>query len=283
VQAVSMWVASLAVLVSLNQSGPQPLQQSGPQPFRHDAWDRVVRTYVTPAGLVRYGSLKAHPEDLVQYVDLLAKYSPDTAPQLFPTEADRLAYWINAYNAEIVNRVVANYPVHSIRDLGSMLSSVFKKTQTIGGKVVSHDDIEHGIIRKRFHEPRIHFVLNCASRSCAPLRRQAMTAETLESSLQAAAVNFMNDPRNVRLQPDSGTVELSKYFDWFPEDFLNWVNEKHGVPRPTVLDFVKVYVKPDTRALLAKRTDWRIRFFDYDWSLNDARDDGAAGPHTSRR
>lgn len=285
------WVASLALVVGLDQSGshavfsyrpwvPTPLQEAASQPFQHDAWDRVVRTYVTPAGFVRYAALKAHPDDLTAYVNLLAAYSPDNAPQLFPTDAHRLAYWINAYNAGIVNRVVANYPVRSIRDLGGLLGNVFKKTQTVGGRPLSHDDIEHGIIRKRFHEPRIHFVLNCASRSCASIRQQALTAETLDSSLQDAAIRFLNDPRNVRVHPERGSVEVSKYFAWFPEDFLNWVKSTRGTAKPTVLDFIKAFVNAETRAVLDKRADWRISFFEYDWTLNDAGSTTISGPGT---
>lgn len=238
--------------------------------FHHDLWDRVLQSFVTPAGLVQYAALKAHPEDLKAYIALLASDSPDSSPQRFPADADRLAYWIDAYNAEILNRVVEHYPVRSIKDLGGVFGSVFKKTQTVGGRPLSHDDIEHGIIRKRFHEPRVHFVLNCASRSCAPLGRHALTGGNLETSLQEAAVNFLNDPRNVRIDPDSGTVELSKYFDWFPEDFIGWLKNARGLQNPTVLDFVKLYLKPDKRALLERRDKWRIKFLDYDWSLNDA-------------
>lgn len=240
------------------------------QPFDHDLWDRVTRQYVTQSGLVRYEKLKAQPGDLSRYVDRIARYSPENAPERFPSKAHELAYWINAYNALIVHRVVENYPVESIRDLGGWISSVFKKKQTVGGKQLSYDDIEHEIIRERFFEPRIHFVLNCASTSCAPLQPHALTAENLEETLQRAAVQFLNDDRNVQVDARSGTVRLSRYFDWFTDDFLSWLRENKNLRRPGALDYVRLYLRPEKRVLLDSRDDWDIRFFDYDWNLNDA-------------
>lgn len=236
--------------------------------FQHEAWDRVLQQHVTPEGLVDYRALTQQPGDLQRYIASVQAHSPDTTPAMFPADAHRLAYWINAYNALIVQRVVDHYPIASIRDLGGLFSSVFNKTQIVGGRALSHDDIEHRIIRRRFREPRIHFVLNCASKSCAPLGRHALTAETLEQTLQQAAVEFLNDPRHVRIHPETGRVELSKYFDWFADDFT-------GGPRGgrSVLDFIKPYLASDTQRILARRRDWDVDFLAYDWRLNDAGQD----------
>ncbi|MBI2189860.1 MAG: DUF547 domain-containing protein [Acidobacteria bacterium] len=256
-----VWLLVLVCALAASRAEPQDL-------FRHEAWDRVLQQHVTPAGLVDYRALKQQPGDLERYVATLEAHSPDNAPAMFPTDAHRLAYWINAYNALIVKRVVDHYPIASIRDLGSLFSSVFGKTQIVGGKSLSYDDIEHGIIRPRFREPRIHFVLNCASRSCAPLRRHALTAETLDQTLQQAAVEFLNDPRHVRIHPDTGRIELSKYFDWFESDFAAGPRGSGG--RASVLDFIRPYLAPDRQQILAARRDWRVDFLAYDWGLNDA-------------
>jgi hypothetical protein len=257
---LSLLVCALAVA----RAEPQDL-------FRHDAWDRMLQQHVTPEGRVDYRALKQQPGDLERYVAAVQAYSPDNAPAMFPSDAHRLAYWINAYNALIVKRVVDHYPIASIRDLGSLFSGVFSKTQVVGGKALSYDDIEHKIIRRRFREPRIHFVLNCASKSCAPLRRRALTAETLEQTLQQAAVEFLNDPRHVRIHPETGRLELSKYFDWFADDFTGGPRGSGG--RASVLDFIRPYLAPDTQQILAGRRDWRVDFLAYDWRLNDAGQD----------
>lgn len=239
--------------------------------FEHQLWDQVVREYVTPErGFVRYQQLKQNPDTLKQYVRLVEKYSPDNAPEMFPTRDHKLAYWINAYNALIVYRVIQNYPIDSIKDLGGLFSSVFDKKQQVGGKQLSYNDIEHKIIRKRFQEPRIHFVLNCASYSCAPIQRHALTADNLEETLQTATVEFLNNPNNVAIEAARREVRLSKYFDWFDEDFEDWVKKEKGVSNPTLLDYVKLYLSEDQRKVLQQHDDWDIESFDYDWSLNDA-------------
>lgn len=235
--------------------------------FSHDAWERVLARHVTPEGLVDYRALQQDRGDLDRYVAAVQRTSPDNAPEMFPTDAHRLAYWINAYNALIVARVVDRYPIASIRDLGSLFSSVFKKEQIVGGKPLSYDAIEHTIVRPRFREPRIHFVLNCASKSCAPLGRHALTAANLEGTLQEAAVAFLNNPRNVGFRPDTGTVELSRYFDWFADDFKRGTGRGAGTP---VLEFIRPFLTPERQQILAGRRTWRVGFIDYDWSLNDA-------------
>lgn len=243
--------------------------------FDHQRWDRVLHEHVSREGLVDYASLKRDPEELLAYVDAIAANSPDSSPEMFPTEAHRLAYWINAYNALIVARVVPSYPVKSINDLGGFLSSVFSKKQTVGGKQLSYDDIEHGIIRKRFHDPRIHFVLNCASRSCAPLRAEALTADNLDRVLDDAAKRFLNARKNFVVHPEKGRVELSKYFDWFADDFESYMEKETGGARSGVLGYVERYLDPANREKLAQRKRWKVHFLHYDWSLNDA--SGTAG------
>ena len=247
--------------------------------FEHRLWDHVVRQYVSSEGLVDYASLKRHPEELFAYVDAIAENSPDSAPDMFPTEAHRLAYWINAYNALIVARVVHNYPLKSIKDLGGLFGGVFGKKQIVGGKELSYDDIEHGIVRKRFHDPRIHFALNCASRSCAPLWAEAFTAGNLDRLLDDSAKRFLNSPRNFIVRPDKGRVELSKYFDWFAKDFKSWMERETGNRHAGVLDYVERYLEPKKLAELEQRKKWKIRFLSYDWSLNDA----GSVKETSRR
>ncbi|MFQ5739410.1 MAG: DUF547 domain-containing protein [Acidobacteriota bacterium] len=273
----------MLLVVSLLNGVPNPQE-----PFRHDLWDQVLRKSVNERGLVDYRELKADPAALFAYVESIARYSPDNVPELFPSRAHRLAYWINAYNALTVNRVVRNYPLKSFKDLGGFLSSVFDKKQIVGGKSLSYNDIEHKIIRRRFAEPRIHFVLNCASRSCAPLRAEALTAENLEASLQEAARNFFRDSRNIRIDGSRGKVVLSRYFDWFKDDFLDWLRKEKHLDHPRVLDYVRLYLGPEKQQLLKSRERWRVSFFDYDWSLNDAasatgtRSGGEAGLRAER-
>ena len=183
----------------------------------------------------------------------------NNAPSNNWSENEKLAYWINAYNAFTVKLIVDNYPLESIKDLNPILNipTVYtvwtKKWFKIGDEDFSLDKIEHDILRKEFKEPRIHFVINCASFSCPVLRPEAFKAEKIETQLVEQTKAFINDPDRNRITKDK--LELSKIFSWFDGDF------KEG---QTLIQFLNKYSK----VKISKSAD--IDFMDYEWSLNDA-------------
>jgi hypothetical protein len=259
--------ASAVVLLLLIVAGASPARAQGAA-FDTAPYARVLETYVTPSGEVRYAELKENPTDLEAFIRQLAAVSPESHPELFPTPAARMAYWINAYNAFVIDAVLKAYPLRSVRDIKLGFGLLFFKRARFvaGGQRYSLDDIEHGILRKQFADPRIHFAVNCASLSCPSIRREPYTAERLEEQLDAAAREFIGKEDNVWMRGD--VLFLSKIFDWYGGDFLKAL-EREGAGKPTLADYVARYL-PEATAARVRQEKPRIEFYGYDWSLNDA-------------
>jgi hypothetical protein len=255
-------VAALAALL-VCLSAPAAAEEA----FDYSSYARALEQAVTPEGRVRYRELKQNPEALEEFVRQLAASSPENRPAFFPTGEAQMAYWINAYNAFVLHEVVKNYPVESVRDLKFGFGTLFFKRRRLvaGGKRYSLDDIEHGILRRRYPDARIHFALNCAAASCPHLRREPYVAEKLEAQLEDAALAFIQRQENVWMRGD--VLFLSALFDWYKEDFLRDAAKSGG--RASVVDYVSRYLPAETAERVRKESP-RIEFYNYDWALNDA-------------
>jgi hypothetical protein len=174
----------------------------------------------------------------------------------------KLAFWINAYNVLAIDVVVRSYPVKGIKEIGSLLRPVWKKTAgQVDGREISLDEIEHGILRP-MGDPRIHGAIVCASLSCPPLLREPYRAERLDAQLETSLRRWLADERKgLRVEAARERLHLSRIFDWFEEDFE---------PAGGVLAFVARYAPEEEAAWIrAHGADARIRYLEYDWSLND--------------
>ena len=204
-------------------------------------------------GLVDYQGFKNEEAKLDQCLKVLEGTDTKALPR-----DEQFAFYINAYNAWTIKLILAGYPgVKSIKDLGSFFSSPWKKKICrIDGEVISLDRIEHGILRPRFKDPRVHFAINCAARSCPPLRSDPYQGSILDQQLDEMASAFLNDPSRNRLE--GNTLYVSKIFDWFEEDFNG-----------DVVGFILKYAKGDLKKRLeGNKGDIVIKYLDYDWSLN---------------
>lgn len=194
--------------------------QSDSKPVSHDQWTRLLQKYVDGKGMVDYRGFMADSTALNKYLELLGNHHPN---EKHWSEDERLAYWINAYNAFAIQLVIRHYPVESIKDIAGSIPFINSpwdlKFIHIEGETYDLNNIEHGIIRERFNEPRIHFALVCAAISCPRLRQEAFTADKLDTQLEAAAVEFFNDPTKNRITPQK--AELSKILDWYGGDFTD--------------------------------------------------------------
>jgi hypothetical protein len=230
----------------------------GTRAFDHGAFDRVLARFVDEHGMVDYLGLKANRGLLDEYVGQLASASPRSNPDLFPTPEHRTAYWINAYNALMLRAVVDHYPVRSVKDIRAA-HGVFNRLHfPVGGQAMTLDDIEKGILLVEFDDPRVHFALTCASMSCPRLDRRAFHADGLSARLDGKGREFLRSPDGIRLDADRSTVFLSKYFDWYADDF----GDDH-------LAFVAPYLTAEQQATLARIPAPRVAHLDYDWRLND--------------
>ena len=183
-------------------------------------------------------------------------------PSRLRTREERLAFWIDLYNLLAIDLVVRHYPVASIRDIGNLLRSVWRREAgRVGGRPVTLHEVEHEILRP-LGEPRIHAAIVCASTSCPSLRREPYTPARLDTQLDDSLRRFLADPdKGARYEPATHTLWLSRIFDWFEEDFE---------PAGGVLAFVEPHLDAGTRRALAGRgRPPRVRHLEYDWARND--------------
>lgn len=175
---------------------------------------------------VKAGNKHDTPLNLVDYSALKKSGQVEAAYQLiktFPVETltskeEKLAFYINAYNILALKMVLDHWPVDSIKDVGNVLSPVWKKTAgVIGGKEVSLDAIENEVLRP-MGEPRIHFAIVCASVSCPDLRTEPYSAEKLNAQLESQVGSFLNNAKK-GLNDEGKVIHVSKIFDWFGKDF----------------------------------------------------------------
>ena len=224
------------------------------KPPSQGQWDKLLKKYVSEAGLVNYKGFQKDKIELDAYLKTLS----DNAPQTSWSENEQKAYWLNAYNAFTVSLILQHYPVKSIKDIGPAIQIPFVNTLwdikfiSIGGKKYDLNNIEHSILRKKFNDPRIHFALVCASISCPRLRNEAYTSVKLDKQLEDAGNDFLNDRLKNNISTDK--VQLSKYFSWYKGDFT-----KNG----SLADFINKYSHTKINA------NTKINYLDYNWNLNE--------------
>lgn len=234
-------------------------------------WTRILRTWVDEEGLVDYAGLQAEGRsDLRAFMDAIAGVDPAE----LDSDAHRIAFWINAYNATVLWQVVEAYPLDSVRDVGSLwglIGGFFKVENRVAGADRSLDDIEHGILRARYPDPEIHWTLVCAAFGCPRLIRRPYVADDLEPLLEELAHEFLAQPRALRVDREAGVLHLSRYFDWYGDDFR--------AEAGTIVDYVLQYAPEDAAAWIRDRRDeLEVEFIEYDWTLNDQ----AKGPRAAR-
>lgn len=244
----------------------------------YSPWNQVLKSYVHHAR-VNYAELKAHPRIFKLALSALAQASP-VRYEKWPRE-DKIAFWINAYNASTVQAIVDHYPIQSSWALSLIdpknsirqIPGVWDKLKFhVLGKELTLGAIENAILRKEFHEPRIHMAIVCASKGCPPLRSKAYTGARLNHQLNDQARRFLSDPKKFRIDREGGVVYLSPIFEWFGRDFVKNDEAKNGFgARSTneraVLNFISRYVSVRDADYL-KAGNFQIRYLGYNWSLN---------------
>ncbi|WP_457552246.1 DUF547 domain-containing protein [Desulfobacula sp.] len=202
---------------------------------------------------VNYDGFKKDEKWLDEYLAILSH-----TPVRSLSKKSQFAFYINAYNAFTIKLVLTKYPgINSIKEVSSFFSNPWnKKFINLQGKTISLDHIEHKILRPMFKDPRVHFAINCASKSCPPLRDEPYEGETLENQLDDQAQKFINDKKNILIKED--TLFVSKIFKWFENDFSN-----------NPLMFIKQYAAPDLKKRInSLREPIKINYLYYDWTLN---------------
>jgi hypothetical protein len=224
----------------------------------HGFWDGFLRKYGRQGadGIVRMAYGEVTPADKAALAADLLRLGNTAVSGL--NHKEQLAFWIDVYNELTVKLVLDNYPIRSIKDTGSLLSSPWsKKLIKVEGEDITLDDIEHRILRPEWKDPRIHYAVNCASLGCPNLQLAAFTATNTSQLLDAAARQYVNHPRGARVE--GGALVVSSIYVWFKRDF--------GGTDAGVIEHLRHYAGPDlARALTGIEKISRDR---YDWSLND--------------
>lgn len=237
-----MWLI-IMLFVSLNYANP----------VQHGEWDVLVKKHVSKNGMVDYQGFLKDKKQLQVYLDKLSANKPTSKW----SKNEKMAFWINAYNAFTVKLILDHYPINSIKDIKKgipFVNSVWDITFIpMGKEKIDLNYIEHSILRKEFKDPRIHAAINCASFSCPLLRNEAYYASRLDEQLNDAMRRFVNDSE--RNQLDKSNIKISKIFSWFAGDFK--------VNGSSVVDYLNKYAKKRVQP------NAKIDFLEYQWELND--------------
>ncbi len=218
-------------------------------------YGELLEKYVDD-GRVDYTGLKNDEGKLDRYLEYFAGTDPEHM-----SKNDRFAFYINAYNAYTLKLILDNFkndrPPASIKDIGGFFTKPWSiKFAKIGGKTLTLDNIEHDILRPTFNDPRVHFAVNCASKSCPPLISEPYSGAKLNEQLDASTIAFLHNYRENRLE--GNTLYVSSIFKWFGKDFNN-----------DAIGFFEKYAQGDLKkALEVQKGRIKVKYLKYDWSLN---------------
>lgn len=243
------FIAVLLLLLS-------PLVSAAPGAVDHlTDWATVLEQYVDAEGRTDFVALSHNRAPLDNFVAWLANHGPRTTPQAYTSSNAILAYHINAYNALAMHGVLE-------RGIPENFSSFFKRASffrfreiIVDGMETNLYDYENDIIRP-LGDPRVHFVLNCMVRDCPRLPREPLREATLDADLERLTREFLNSPKYVRPDPAKRAVAVSAILDFYTRDFVA------SGRADDLLPYINRY--RDT----ALPADYRVRFLDYDWRIN---------------
>lgn len=271
---VALFVANRPQLITVDS----PLPANFPaDSFSHASFEALLKQYVDARGEVDYARWHRSDQDLRQldsYLAAVSQFSPDATPERFAARSDGLAYWMYAYNAYVIKSILAHWPLKSVTDVKAPIEArtglgfFYQQRFLFGGAAYSLYAVENDKIRATYQDPRIHFVLNCASASCPVLRPELPIGDELEHLLQTSTIDFVSDPGNVRVDHERQRVVISTIFKWFRSDFVNDLRRR-GMPAENgVLDYIASVASESLRADLDTAVQYDIEYVDYDWAIN---------------
>jgi len=239
------------------------------QEINYSEYDRLTRKYVDARGLVDYKGLKSELSALKSFIDQLSAVSPHSHPQQFNDGGEQLRYWMTAYNAWVLYIAASEYPNKNA--LWNFLGLFRNRDIKLGGKPMGLETLEHKIIRPGYKEPRIHFYINCAAFSCPALWQGAIPPGKTWDVLDQSAKRFINDTKHVKYDAAAKKLYLSKIFDWFKDDFLNYLKEKNGANSPHIAQYILMYLDGPSGEALQKTplNEISVSYFSYNKSLNE--------------
>ena len=225
------------------------------------AWDLLLKRHVA-SGLVDYEGFRQDRAALDRYVVSLQ----DVQPSQLGSRQAQLAFWINAYNANVVKGVLDHYPITSVKEVKGFFDRLRYR---VAGRELTLNEIEGE--GRALGDWRVHFAVVCASSSCPLLRAEAYAEERLDAQLTEQTRQFLDNPQR-GLRIEGGTLWVSKIFDWYTTDFIP--TKELGLFRrltpEKLLPVLAPYLTPEVQRAVRQQT-LELRFMEYDWSLNAQR------------
>ena len=233
---------------------------AGAQTFDHSPFNELLKKHVVK-GMVDYEAFA----QAGAFKDYLQSLEHADVARL--GDRERLAFWINAYNAYTIALINKYEERGSIKNIAEGIG--FERAKgpwkqpvvQAGGKTYTLDEVENDIVRKQFREPRIHFALVCAAMSCPPLRSEAYTGAKLDAQLDSQARTFiLDESRGSRVDVAKAVVHASRVFDWYRDDF--------GGSDAAVGRYLAQYRADSPEKKLLLDGHFKMEYLDYDWTLN---------------
>jgi Protein of unknown function, DUF547 len=241
---------------------------------RQRALDEVLDLYVRD-GEVYYHALKLERAKLDAFVNALANVQADKLAR-----DDRLAFWLNAYNALVLQTVIDHYPIqkrssdYPAKSIRQIPGAFERLPHRAGGRTVTLDQIEQTILPE-FHDPRVYLAIGRGAQGSGRLRSEAFTGQRLETQLAEAAAECATRDQCLKIDREGDTVGVSSIFSWREKEFVAAYAEKappalasRSPIERAVLGMLQSNLLTIEKEALAKNT-FRLTYIPFDWTLND--------------
>ena len=254
----------------------------------HDKCAGILNRFVNDKGMVDYKTLKRKRLELKQLLNEFAKLNPNEYSS-WPKE-DKIAFWINAYNIQMLKIIIDNYPIDSyrlfhflpgweptsIRHINKRIGGINKQKFYVIEEEFTLPKVEQRFFRKEFDEPRVFFALCYATLSSPPLRNEPYRGHKLSQQLDDQAKKFLSNPRAFKINKKKQTVYLSHTLQptWFGSEFIQkyGTNKKFKDQQPAVravLNCLTNYISEQDAHFLQVE-NYSIEYMRSNWRLNDS-------------
>lgn len=248
--------------------------------FDYSDFAEALKINVDDAGMVNYRKLKAEPQKLRAFIIELGNLDRKDFDKW--DDDEKIAFWLNAYNALTLKAIIDNYPIksslfksiiypkNSIRQIAGVWDKIKFRVM---GQNLTLGHIEHKILRVKFDEPGIHMAMVCAAMGCPSLRNEPYIGDKLQEQLDDQTHRFLSNPAKFKISRADSRIYLSPIFKWFAADFVKKHSPqknigRHNKEQSSVLNFIAPYLDKTQKDYVLSGK-FKIKYLKYDWSLNE--------------